>query len=212
MSKKLDDKFSKLDQPAQKLLKIRHTTEHVLHTALQNLYPELKKAMGPATDDGFYFDFDLDKKVTETDFPRIEKEMRRIIKTGAKMVRREVGAKEAKKLFSSNPYKVDWINEIAERGESYSTYQMVASGGRVIDQDLCSGPHLDSLSEIGAFKLLSVAGAYWHGDEKNKMLTRVYGTAFSSQKELDDYIFKIEEAKRRDHRKLGKDLELFTFS
>ena len=212
MSKKLDDKFSKLDESAQKLLKIRHTTEHVLHTAMQNLYPELKKAMGPATDDGFYFDFDLDKKVTETDFPRIEKEMKRIIKTGAKMVRQEIRVKDAKKLFSSNPYKVDWINEIAERGESYSTYQMVASNGKVIDQDLCSGPHLDSLSEIGAFKLLSVAGAYWHGDEKNKMLTRIYGTAFSSKKELDDYIFNIEEAKKRDHRKLGKDLELFTFS
>jgi len=212
MSKKLDDKFSKLDESAQKLLKIRHTTEHVLHTAIQNLYPESEKAMGPATDDGFYFDFDLDKKVTEMDFPRIEKEMKRIIKTGAKMVRSEIDAKEAKKLFSSNPYKVDWISGIAERGESYSTYQMVVPGGKVIDQDLCSGPHLDSLSEIGAFKLLSVAGAYWHGDEKNKMLTRIYGTAFYNKKELDDYIFKIEEAKKRDHRKLGKDLELFTFS
>jgi threonyl-tRNA synthetase len=106
---------------------------------------------------------------------------------------------------------MEWVREIGERGESFSTYQMVLLEGKVIDEDLCSGPHLDSVSEIGAFKLLSVAGAYWHGDEKNKMLTRIYGVAFETQEELDKYIWQVEEAKKRDHRKLGEELDLFCF-
>ncbi len=212
MSKKLDEKYQSMDEKQQKLLKIRHTAEHVLHTAMQKLYPSLKKAMGPATDDGFYFDFELSDKITEADFPAIEKEMARIIKSSAKMVRREIDADEAKKTFADNPYKMEWVDEIAKRGESLSTYQMTLPDGKVIDEDLCSGPHLDSVSEIGAVKLLSVAGAYWHGDEKNKMLTRIYGTAFETQEELDKYVSLIEEAKKRDHRKLGKELDLFSFS
>lgn len=212
MSKKLDEKYSNLDEKKQKMLQLRHTAEHVLHTAMQKLYPNLKKAMGPATDDGFYFDFDLDDKVTEADFPAIEKEMARIIKSGSKMVRREIEADEAKKIFAGNQYKMEWVEEIGQRGEKLSTYQMTLPDGKVIDEDLCSGPHLDSVSEIGAFKLLSVAGAYWHGDEKNKMLTRIYGTAFESQEELDKYLALQEEAKKRDHRKLGRELDLFSFS
>ncbi|EKD53260.1 MAG: hypothetical protein ACD_61C00089G0001 [uncultured bacterium] len=212
MSKKLDDKYIKMDESKQKMLELRHTAEHVLHTAMQKLYPNLKKAMGPATEDGFYFDFDLEDKVTEADFPAIEKEMARIIKSGSKMVRREIDADEAKKLFAGNPYKTEWVEEIAGRGEKFSTYQMTLPDGKVIDEDLCSGPHLDSVSEIGAYKLLSVAGAYWHGDEKNKMLTRIYGTAYETQEELDKYVAQVEEAKKRDHRKLGKELDLFSFS
>lgn len=212
MSKKLDEKYQGMDENKQKLLKIRHTAEHVLHTAMQKLYPSLKKAMGPATDDGFYFDFELGDKITEADFPIIEKEMARIIKSSAKMVRREIDADEAKKMFEGNPYKMEWVEEIAKRGESFSTYQMTLPEGKVIDEDLCSGPHLDSVSDIGAVKLLSVAGAYWHGDEKNKMLTRIYGTAFETQEELDKFVSLIEEAKKRDHRKLGKELDLFSFS
>lgn len=212
MSKKLDEKYLNMDESKQKLLKLRHTAEHVLHTAMQKLYPNLKKAMGPATDDGFYFDFDLDEKIAETDFPKIEKEMARIIKSGSKMVRREIEAPEAKEIFAGNIYKMEWVEEIAGRGESFSTYQMTLPDGKVIDEDLCSGPHLDSVSEIGAFKLLSIAGAYWHGDEKNKMLTRIYGTAFETQEELDKYILQLEEAKKRDHRKLGKSMDLFSFS
>jgi threonyl-tRNA synthetase len=211
MSKKLDDKYQSLDESKQKLLKIRHTAEHVLHTAMQKLYPSLKKAMGPATDDGFYFDFELDQKITEADFPAIEKEMARIIKSGSSMVRREIGLDEAKALFNNNPYKMEWIGEISKRGEKFSTYQMKLPEGKVIDEDLCSGPHLDSVSEIGAFKLLSIAGAYWHGDEKNKMLTRIYGTAFATKEELDKYLWQLDEAKKRDHRKLGKEMDLFTF-
>lgn len=212
MSKKLDEKVAKMAENEQQLLKLRHTSEHVLHTAMQKLYPELLKAMGPATADGFYFDFDLEGKVTEADFAKIEKEMERIIKSGAVMKMHEIEEKEAKELFAHNPYKIDWINEIISRGESISIYQMILSNGKVLDEDVCSGPHLDSVSEIGAFKLLSVAGAYWHGDEKNKMLTRIYGTAFGSQEELDKYLWQQEEAKKRDHRKLGKELDLFHFS
>ncbi len=201
-----------MDEKKQKMLKLRHTAEHVLHTAMQKLYPNLKKAMGPATDDGFYFDFDLEGKVTEADFPVIEKEMARIIKSESKMVRREIETPEAKEIFAGNPYKMEWIEEISGRGEKFSTYQMTLPNGKVIDEDLCSGPHLDSVSEIGAFKLLSIAGAYWHGDEKNKMLTRIYGTAFETQEELDKYMWQLEEAKKRDHRKLGKEMDLFSFS
>jgi len=201
-----------MDESKQKMLELRHTAEHVLHTAMQKLYPNSKKAMGPATEDGFYFDFDLEDKVTEADFPAIEKEMARIIKSGSKMVRREIDADEAKKLFAGNPYKTEWVEEIAGRGEKFSTYQMTLPDGKVIDEDLCSGPHLDSVSGIGAYKLLSVAGAYWHGDEKNKMLSRIYGTAYETQEELDKYVAQVEEAKKRDHRKLGKELDLFSFS
>ncbi|NCP47565.1 threonine--tRNA ligase, partial [bacterium] len=175
MSKKLDEKYIKMDEGKQKMLKLRHTAEHVLHTAMQKLYPNLKKAMGPATDDGFYFDFDLEEKITEADFPAIEKEMARVIKSESKMVRRDIKEDEAKRIFAENPYKMEWVEEIAGRAEKFSTYQMTLPNGKMIDEDLCSGPHLDSVSEIGAYKLLSVAGAYWHGDEKNKMLTRIYG-------------------------------------
>ncbi len=212
MSKKLDEKYLNLDEKKQKGLKLRHTAEHVLHTAMQKLYPNLKKAMGPATDEGFYFDFDLEDKVTEADFPAIEKEMARISKSEAKMVRREIDAREAKIIFSGNPYKMEWVEEISQRREKFSTYQMTLPNGKVIDEDLCSGPHLDKVSEIGAFKLLSIAGAYWHGDEKNKMLTRIYGTAFETKEELDKYISQMEEARKRDHRKLGRELDLFSFS
>ncbi|MBI2326072.1 threonine--tRNA ligase [Candidatus Collierbacteria bacterium] len=212
MSKKLDEKVAKMAENEQQLLKLRHTCEHVLHTAMQKLYPELLKAMGPATADGFYFDFDLGEKVTEADFAKIEKEMERIIKSGAVMKRCEIEEKEAKELFAHNPYKVEWIDEIVSRGELISIYQMVLPNGKVLDEDVCSGPHLDSVSEVVAFKLLSVAGAYWHGDEKNKMLTRLYGTAFGSKEELDKYLWQIEEAKKRDHRKLGRELDLFAFS
>lgn len=211
MSKILEEKYEKLSKDEQKMLCLRHTAEHVLHTAMQNLYPKLKKAMGPATDDGFYFDFESEEKITDLDFQIIEKEMERIIKLGATMVRREVGRDEALKLFAGNPYKLEWIEQIADRGEKYSTYQMVLSDGKVIDEDLCSGPHLENVSDIGAFKLMSVAGAYWHGDEKNKMLTRIYGVAYGTQVELDKYVWQHEEAKKRDHRKLGEELDLFCF-
>lgn len=192
--------------------KLRHTAEHVLHTAMQNLYPSLKKAMGPAIEDGFYFDFDLKDKVSEADFPKIEKEMKRLIGLDLKMVHEHISIVGAEKIFKKNPYKMDWINQISKRGEKVSIYKMVDHKGKVYDLDLCSGPHADSTGEVKAFKLLSIAGAYWHGDEKNKMLTRIYGTCFPTQKGLDEHLWRMEEAKKRDHRKLGKELDLFVIS
>ena len=207
MSKRLEEKIGKMSPEEQKLWALRHTAEHVLHTALQNLYPKLKKAMGPATSEGFYHDFDLDEKVTEVDFPKIEKEMQRLIDLDLPLIQEFVEVNEAKDIFKGNPYKLEWVDEIEKRGEKFSIYKMGD-----MDLDLCSGLHVTSTGKIKAFKLLSVAGAYWHGDEKNKMLTRIYGTAFPTQNELEEYLRLQEEAKKRDHRKLGKELDLFTFS
>lgn len=191
--------------------KIRHSAEHVLTHAMQRLYGVEKfyMAMGPATDDGFYFDFEPlnDLKISETDFPEIEKEMAKIIKENLPISQKFITLSEAKKLFADNPYKLEWLDSISDRGEKISIYWTA-------DQfvDLCAGPHVDSTKQITAFKLVSVAGAYWHGDEKNKMLTRIYGIAFDSKEKLTQHLINLEEAKKRDHRKLGKELGLFTFS
>ena len=190
-----------------KLGALRHTAEHVLHTAMQKLYPKLKKAMGPATEDGFYFDFDLNTKISEDDFGKIEGQMKKIINQDLPLKQKNISLSEAKKIFKNNPYKLDWIDRITKKGEKISVYTLGD-----IDLDICSGPHLASTDQIKAFKLLSVAGAYWHGDEKNKMLTRIYGTAFENKKELKNHLNNLEEAKKRDHRKLGKELDLFVIS
>lgn len=189
------------------LKKIRHSCEHVLTMAMIELYPGLKMAMGPATDDGFYFDFEYDGKISEDDFPKIEKKMKHIIKQNLPFEKKTVSIKEAKSLFKDNRYKQEWIEEIKERGEEATVYY---TGDTFVD--LCSGPHVKSTKEIGAFKILSIAGAYWRGEEKNNMLTRIYGTAFASKDELNDYLFLLEEAKKRDHKILGKKLGLFSFS
>lgn len=207
MSKVLEEKLDLMTDKEKELWALRHTAEHVLHTALQNLYPKLKKAMGPATKDGFYNDFELDEKISEENFPKIEKEMQRLVDLNFPMIQEYISVKEAKNIFKDNPYKLEWINDIEKRGEKISTYKM---GNQEVD--LCSGPHVASTGKVKAFKLLSVAGAYWHGDEKNKMLTRIYGTCFESKVELDKYLNQIEEAKKRDHRKIGKELDLFSFS
>lgn len=206
MSKVLDEKIENMSEEQKKLLALRHSAEHVLHTAMQNLYPALKKAMGPATEDGFYHDCDIDIKISEADFPKIEKEMQRLIDANLPLVQEFITLEKAKEIFKNNPYKLDWIEQIEKRGEKISIYKMGD-----VDLDLCSGPHAKSTGEIKAFKLLSVAGAYWHGDEKNKMLTRIYGTCFASKEELDKYLWQLEEAKKRDHRLLGQKLELFMF-
>lgn len=207
MSKVLDEKLEKMSDKEQELWALRHTAEHVLHAAMQNLYPKLKKAMGPATKNGFYHDYYLDEKVSETDFPKIEKEMQRLIDANLPMVQEYISPEEARKIFRNNSYKLEWIEEIEKRGEKISIYRMGDE-----DLDLCSGPHAKSTGEIKAFKLLSVAGAYWHGDEKNKMLTRIYGTCFPTKDELDKYLWQQEEAKKRDHRKIGQEQELFLIS
>lgn len=196
----------------QQLLAMRHSAEHVLHQAMTDLYPGLKRAMGPPTEDGFYFDFDYDGKITEADFPKIEKRMREIRNMDLPITRHEIPLDEAKKLFKDNPYKLDWLGQIESKGEKATVYWTGTPGEKGADVDLCKGPHVSSTGKIGAFKLLSVAGAYWHGDEKNKMLTRIYGTAFPTKEELEAYLKQQEEARKRDHRKLGKDLGLFVFS
>jgi threonyl-tRNA synthetase len=189
------------------LNQIRHSSEHILTQAMQRLYPnQFIMAMGPATDDGFYFDFETigDFKISEEDFPKIEAEMAKIIKENLPIIRQEISLEEAKKLFKDNPYKMEWLESIKDRGEVITIYK---TGDEFVD--LCAGPHVRYTKQIKAFKLLSIAGAYWHGDEKNKMLTRVYGTAFENKEELEKYLTNIEEAKKRDHRKLGPQLGLF---
>jgi threonyl-tRNA synthetase len=188
---------------------IRHSTEHVLTQAMERLYPnKFLMAMGPATDDGFYFDFEPigDFKISENDFPAIETEMIKIIKENLPIIREEISLDDAKKMFADNPYKMEWLNSIQNRGEIITVYK---TGEEFID--LCAGPHVRYTSKIKAFKLLSIAGAYWHGDEKNAMLQRIYGTCFTTEKELKEYLHLLEEAQKRDHRKLGPQLELFNF-
>lgn len=184
-----------------------HSAAHVMAQAVKRLYPKVKVAIGPAIENGFYYDFDFDEPLTEADLPKIEKEMKKIIDEDYSIERKEISKKEAIEYFS-NPkenYKLEIIDEFPDN-EQISLY----SQGDFTD--LCRGPHLPSTGKIKAFKLLSVAGAYWRGDEKNKMLSRIYGTAFISKKKLNKYLNLLEEAKKRDHRKLGKQLDLFDIS
>ncbi len=200
---------------AKELWKMRHSCEHVLHQVMIRLYPQFKEAIGPATEEGFYIDFDSEMsgkknqplKISEADFPRLETEMAKIIQDNLPIKRGKLSFAQAKKLFKSNPYKRELLADIKKRGEKATTYR---TGKEFVS--LCAGPHVSSTGKIGAFKLLSIAGAYWHGSEKNKMLTRIYGTCFPTKKELGNYIFLQQEAEKRDHRKLGKDLDLFAFS
>jgi threonyl-tRNA synthetase len=215
MSQQLDEKLAKLSPEELELWKMRHTAEHVLHQAVKELYPQIQLAMGPATEEGFYFDFDHSPegaepvKISEEDFQKIEKRMKAIIQRNLEMIRSEISPEEARELFADNPYKQEWVELAAERGEKISIYWTGKPAEKGSMVDLCAGPHAEKTGAVKAFKLLSVAGAYWHGDEKNKMLTRIYGTAFFSQAELEKFVEMKEEAKRRDHRKLGKELELF---
>jgi threonyl-tRNA synthetase len=184
----------------------RHSTSHVMAHAVKTLFPEAKVAIGPAIQEGFYYDFDIEKNFTPEDLAAIEKEMERIIRKNSSFVRKEVGREEAMRMFEEmgEPYKVELIRDIPD--EKVSIYE---EDGFV---DLCRGPHLASTGKVAAFKLLSVAGAYWRGDEKNKMLQRIYGTAFNNPKDLKKYLDFLEEVKKRDHRRLGKELDLFSIS
>lgn len=192
---------------------MRHSAEHVLTMAMLKLYPGLLPAMGPATEEGFYFDFDFDfdskKKIKEGDLSKIEKEMQKIIKSNLPIIHQEIEVKEARKLFAGNLYKLEWVDEIEKRGQKASVYSIGDPKDKESFVDLCSGPHVESTNQIGPFKLLSIAGAYWHGDEKNKMLTRIYGTAYPTQEELDKHMWQQEQAEIRNHRRLGQELELF---
>jgi len=186
---------------------LRHSTAHLLAAAVLRLWPDTKLTIGPAIENGFYYDLDFSTPISEEDLPKIEKMMAKTLPEWDKFTHREVTEKEAREIFKNNPYKLELIDEIVKKREKITLYKT----GHF--EDLCRGGHSENpAKEIGAFKLLSVAGAYWRGNEKNKMLTRIYGTSFPTQKELNDYLFMIEEAKKRDHRKLGQDLDLFTFS
>jgi len=185
---------------------VRHSTAHVMAQAVKELFPKTKITIGPAIEAGFYYDFDYPPGFTEDDLPRIEEKMREIINKDLAIQRKVVKKAEAIDLFAKwgEDFKVELITEIGD--EEVSIYFQDGF------TDLCRGPHLPSTGKIPAFKLLSLAGAYWRGDEKNKMLTRIYGTAFPSQKALDEYLAFMEEVKKRDHRRLGKELDLFSIS
>jgi len=182
-----------------------HSTSHVLAQAVKRLYPGTKLAIGPAIASGFYYDFDTETPFSNEDLTKIEKEMKKIVKEGLKIERFELPRAEALELMKDEPYKVELINDLPE-GEVISFYKQGDF------TDLCAGPHLERTSEIKAFKLLSVTGAYWRGNEKNKMLTRVYGVSFTNREDLDAHIAKLEDAKNRDHNKLGRELGYFTTS
>ena len=191
-----------------KLDNLRHSTSHLLAAAVTSLWPTAKPTLGPPIEDGFYYDFDFaELKISENDLGRIEAKMLNIIKSWKLFEKEEVTSKKAQDLFKSNPYKIELIEELQKENQPLTVYK---SGDFV---DLCRGGHVENPGqEIKYFKLLSVAGAYWRGSEKNTMLTRIYGTVFPSQKELDDYLTNLEKAKALDHRKIGKELDLFVFS
>lgn len=201
---------------AERVDRMRHTLSHVMATALTEMYPGIQFGVGPAIKDGFYYDVDLSRvktkndevvKISDADLSKIEKKMREVIVRGFKMQYSEKSRAEALDWAKQNgqDFKIELINELPE-GEVISFYQLGDF------TDLCKGPHIESDKEVGAFKLMRVAGAYWQGDENKPMLTRIYGVAFETEDELKEYLEKIEEAKARDHRKLGKELDLFCFS
>ncbi len=198
----------------KELFKIRHSTAHLLAYAVKKLYPKVKIAIGPVIDNGFYYDFDFGTQtIGEKDLKNIEEQMQKIKKENIKFKQSWVTVEEAKKIFKEEPYKLEIIDEIKQgKRDDFGKKNQVSlyTVGEFID--LCKGPHVKELGKIGAFKLLKIAGAYWKGDEKNKMLTRIYGTAFKNKEDLKKYLELLEEAKRRDHKKLGKQLDLFTFS
>ena len=191
----------------EKLNMLNHSCAHLLAHAVKHLYPEAKFWVGPVIEDGFYYDIDLgDKSLNEEDFPKIEKEMKKISKDNKLIKRIELSKEEALDMFKDDPYKIDLINRMDENDTVISAYKQ----GDFID--LCRGPHVESTKLIKHFKLLKVSGAYWKGDSKNKMLQRVYGICFENENDLNEYLEFLEEAKKRDHKKLGKELGLFMMS
>lgn len=215
----------KQDAKSSQLYKFRHSLAHVMAQAVTELYPDVKLGIGPPIDTGFYYDFDLGKDehgkprtFTPEDLEAIEKRMRQIIGGKHKFEYREVSADEARALFKDQPYKVELINGLAqggidEYGNETAEKPVISTYRQDTFEDLCRGPHVEATNQIPSdgFKLMTVAGAYWRGNEDNPMLQRIYGTAWANKKELNQYLEMLEEAKKRDHRKLGKELEIFTF-
>jgi threonyl-tRNA synthetase len=188
---------------------MRHSASHVMAAAVKSLFKDVKFAIGPTIAEGFYYDLDLGKNTfSAEDLPKIEAKMQEIIKADLPIKREEVSIKDALKRVKGQSYKEELIKDLEKQGETKVSFYKI---GDIFD-DLCRGPHVKSTKEIGPFKLLRVSGAYWRGDEKNKMLQRIYGTAFETQKELDEYLMLLVEAEKRDHRKIGKEMNLFIFS
>ena len=187
---------------------MRHSASHVMAEAVQHLFPDARYGVGPAIENGFYYDMELPRPLVPEDLEKIETEMRKIAAERQSYSRSEMSKEAAKEFFAARnqPYKVEILNDLDDSIKTVSIYQQ----GDFVD--LCRGPHVENTGEIGAFKLINVAGAYWRGDEHRPMLQRVYGTSFATQQDLDDYLWKVEEAKKRDHRKLGTELDLFSIS
>lgn len=191
----------------EKLSVLNHSCAHLLAQAVKHLYSDVKFWVGPVIEEGFYYDIDLgDKTLTEEDLPKIEKEMKRLVKDGKRIIREELSKEEALEKFKDDPYKIDLISRMNEEDTVISCY---TQGDFT---DLCRGPHVESVKVLKHFKLLKVSGAYWKGDSKNKMLQRIYGICFENEEDLNKHLEFLEECKQRDHRKLGKDLDIFMFS
>ena len=216
-----------MENKEEKLFKMRHSLAHIMAAAVQRIYKDAKFGVGPAINDGFYYDIDLgENKISEKNFGKIEKAMQRIIAEKQDFVRSEVSIDEAIEWAkeTNQPYKLELLNDLKNAGTTNAKVLAegdleLGNGAETVSfytngnyKDLCRGPHLSNTGEVGAFKLMRIAGAYWRGDEKKPQMQRLYGVAFETQEELDDYLQKMEEAKKRDHRKLGKELDLYTVS
>ncbi len=191
-----------VEERKARLERMRHSAAHVMAEAVQSLFPEAKFGIGPAIEDGFYYDFELSRTLVPEDLPTIEARMKDVVAANSPFVREEMDKAQAMELFSAQPYKLELIQELPD--ETVGTYRQ----GSFVD--LCRGPHVDSTGDVKVFKLTGIAGAYWRGDEKRPMLQRIYGVAFDTEAEVEDYLARLAEASKRDHRKLGKDLDLFS--
>jgi len=187
----------------ERLERLRHSAAHIMAEAVVEMFPDAKLGIGPPIDTGFYYDFTLPRALTTDDLPVIEEKMRRQVESDVPFLHEEIAKEEARKLFAEQPYKLELMEEIAD--EKVSLYRQ----GNFVD--LCRGPHVERTGQVQAFKLMSVAGAYWRGHERNPMLQRIYGALFETEEELQSHLAQIEEAFRRDHRRLGRELDLFSF-
>src|SRR6185436_10126454 len=214
MSQQIQEKYEE-----SQLYKIRHSAAHVMAQAVLDMFPDGKITIGPPVENGFYYDFDLPRNLTPEDLEAIEKRMRQVVQGKHEFKKTVISAEEAKKIFANQPYKLELIEGLEKGGLDEYGNPLKEKPEISIYQhdtfvDLCRGPHVENTKEIkqDAFKLMNIAGAYWRGDEKNKMLQRIYGTAWEKADDLKQYLWKLEEAKKRDHRKLGRELGLFIIS